>query len=186
MRLFVGLALDAPAKAALAKVADALMPVMPARFVPPTLYHVTLAYFGERAETALPAIAALIEYCAHTCTMFALGTESIGYFGKPESAILYASLAPSVPLETLGATLRVQLRQAGEPFDGSPLVPHITLARKAALAVAIPALPDGLPPCKVPFMANALTLFHSTRVDGTLVYLPLHIAPFQTTPGGQP
>ena len=184
MRLFIGLALDGTAKAALAAVATAMMPTLPARYVPPALYHVTLAYLGERDTAMLPAITALVDRCAATLAPFTLATQRVCYFGKPECAILYASLAPSPPLEAAGASLRALLMRAGEAFDGKPLVPHITLARKAAFADAMLALPDGLPPCAATFTAGALTLYHSTRIDGALVYLPIHTAPFQCIPGG--
>ncbi len=184
LRLFIGFALDSNAKAALAAVAATLIPTLPARYMSPALYRVTLAYLGERATAMLPAITALVDRHAANAAPFTLAAERVCYFGKPACAILYASLAPSPPLEAVGVSLRALLMQAGEAFDGKPLVPHITLAHKAVLAGVRPALPSDLPPCAISFTAAALTLFRSTRTEDVLVNLPIHTAPIRYILGG--
>lgn len=174
MRLFVGLGMNETARDALATVSSTLQASIPARYVPPELYHITLAYLGERGEDRIPAMQALLGKVAATSSTFYLTLSRLSWFGEASDAILYAELVPSNTLSALSMALRESLTQAGEKFDPKPLVPHITLARKAVL-------PDGttlaMPPSAT-FQCGALTLFHSTRLDGVLRYLPIFEAPF--------
>ncbi|NLI22833.1 MAG: RNA 2',3'-cyclic phosphodiesterase [Clostridiales bacterium] len=178
MRLFVGFRPEIAVRDAFADVAHALGATVQARFVPPELYHITLAYLGERSANALPGLMALLEDTAAVAAPFALPALGLGFFGTPADAIVYAAFQQTEPLASLNEQLRFRLARAGESFDPRALVPHLTLARKAVL-------PDGLPltlardlSCPV----EALTLFHSTREQGTLQYLPVGEAPLAREP----
>ena len=173
MRLFIGLALDADTRAALWDTSGTLQATLSGNYVRPPLYHVTLAYLGERDESRLPTLHALLSETAADFAPLPLVCDAVGWFGHGTNAILYAGLAPSAELAALNNALRARLDAVHEPFDRKPLVPHITLARKVSL-------PDDFSPT-VPkphhFQAEALTLFHSTRADGALCYLPVWQAP---------
>lgn len=182
MRLFIGLAVDAQACAGLEQATLALRSAYPAQYVPVSLYHITLAYLGERPREALPALCELLARCAPFSAPFSLTVDRVGFFGRNNSAILYASLLPQAALTALDQRLRVILHEAGEPFDGKPLVPHITLARKAML-------PEGWPGCPLPafrFAVPGLTLYHSARAEGVLCYQPVGFAPFPLASGDIP
>lgn len=174
MRLFVGLEIDTRTRDALSNVSGALQASISARYIPPVLFHITLAYLGERGEDRLPALQTLLSEVAGTSAAFPLMLSCFGWFGEANNAILYAGLEPSNALLALNATLREYLTRVGEAFDPKPLLPHITLARKAVFVDGIthtilsPAM----------FQCNALTLFHSTRLDNNLQYLPIFKAPF--------
>lgn len=183
MRLFIGIPVDVAVQQALQTLCARLQVTVPARYVSPSLYHITLAYLGERDAAVLPTLMALLDGCAREVSPFSLRVDGMGYFGRPPRAILHATLQPSETLALINDRLRDALRLADEPFDSKPLVPHITLARDAALGsgstengkLALPPQDAALYPI---FTAQSLTLFHSTRMNGALAYLPLYIAPF--------
>lgn len=182
MRLFIGLAVDPETCAVLEQAALALRGAIPAQYVPAGLYHVTLAYLGERPREALLALGELLARCAQGCEPFALKLGRLGFFGRKPTAILYASLLPHAALTALDARLRSMLRDARESFDDKPLVPHVTLARKAALPEAWQG--DPLPACQM--AVPGLTLYHSARVDDVLRYEPVGFAAFLPPKGGTP
>ena len=143
------------------------------RAVPKELYHITLAFLGERDETCLPSLEALIRSVASLSPHLPLQVSGYGTFGKGAGTILYAAVRPDEPLLNLSASLRAQLTQQEQAFDPKPLVPHITLARKAVLPDhLLPAMPEPV------FIPDRLILYHSTRIDGELRYLPIRSAPF--------
>lgn len=180
MRLFIGLSVEQAACDALSAAVSAMRSAVPARYVPAELYHITLAYLGERPREALPALCALLNRCAASCAPFSLTVESLGTFGRDTDAILYASLRPETALAALGEQLRAMLRQAGELFDEKPLFPHITLARKAVMPGGAPPIPLS----SVQFMVRGLTLYHSARVEGVLRYEPIEFAALALQPRG--
>lgn len=169
MRLFVGLASDAAVRGALARLSDSLQACIPARYVPPELYHLTLAFLGQRGEESLPGLQAALLDTAASAEAFSLTLEGIGYFGRDTDAILYAAAGDCPALSKLADTLRSRLTAAGETFDEKPMVPHVTLARKARLATDLPTFPR----FSIPYPVGALTLFHSARMEGQLRYLPV-------------
>ena len=173
MRLFVGLALKPDVQAALSAAVASLWETVPARVVPATLYHITLAYLGERAQRDLVNLQCLLAEAVSHSEPFSLSAQALGYFGVADHAILIAGVQATPSLWALNDRLRSVLRREGEIFDDQPLVPHITLARKARLTDGLPALP--LPTQPIP--VEALTLFHSARIEGNLSYVPLFSVP---------
>ena len=174
MRLFVGLQPGVAVRDAFAEVAAALGAAVQAKFVPPELFHITLVYLGERSVYALPGLTSLLGETAARAAPFTLPPLGLGFFGTTADAILYAAFQCTDPLASLNESLRFRLEQAGEPYDARPLVPHLTLARKAVLPSGLPSTP--LP--GIPYPAEALTLYHSTREQGKLRYLPVWEAAF--------
>jgi len=170
MRLFIGLRLQDEARNALWNAASGLG--IAGQFVPKMNYHVTMAFLGERDERQAPQIKRLAAAAAEGHPPMTLTVDGLGFFGRCENALLYAKLAPCAPLPSLAESLRRVLSEAGETFDQKPFVAHITLARKANLTHADLHAP--LPP--VSFRVEQLTLYHSTRVQGELRYLPIYQA----------
>ncbi|MBN1778182.1 MAG: RNA 2',3'-cyclic phosphodiesterase [Clostridiales bacterium] len=165
MRLFIGLGLPNNARDALYNAVSALG--VRGRMTRRENYHVTLAFLGEHDEKLNP-VESSITAAAQTCAPFALTVTGFGFFGRRDSALLYAKLQASRPLQTLADTLRTLLSEAGEPFDDKPFAAHITLMRKADLTAA-----DLQTPPPVAFTADRLTLYHSARVQDVLRYRPV-------------
>ncbi len=177
MRLFIGIAVLPPTRDTLARFAADLPPSFTCLAEPPERLHVTLAFIGQREPEALPGLEAILRETAAESAPFMLIADGLGCFGKV--GVLYASFSPCVALETLAARLRERLLAAGETFDPKPFVPHVTLARK----VREDTPPRTMVTCfPLSFPAEALTLFHSTRVERELRYLPLTVSPFAAVP----
>ena len=180
MRLFIGISPSDTVRAELARFSKEIRGKVTGRYAPPELYHLTLAFLGERAEESLPALRSLMADTAATVSPFSIRLAGTGTFGPARNAILYAAISPSSELHTLAHTLRQKLEQAGEPFDSTSFTPHITLARKAVL-------PEGIPPERpepLLFPVHEITLFHSVRIEGALQYLPLFTIPLKISNRG--
>ncbi len=177
MRLFIGLALTGEARDLLWNRVSGMN--VRGQLTEKANYHLTLAFLGMRQEAQ---VAGLKETVTKTAAQFAplqLLIQGTDYFGRRENALLHATLAPRQPLQTLADTLRRLLTEAGETFDSKPFVPHITLARKADLThtdLAKPIQP-------ISFAADRLTLYHATRVEGALTYIPIVEAAFSANSG---
>ncbi|HPJ02749.1 MAG TPA: RNA 2',3'-cyclic phosphodiesterase [Candidatus Limiplasma sp.] len=172
MRLFVGLGISKEAREMLHHAVSSLG--VRGRMTEPGNYHLTLAFLGEHDERIRPLETVLAD-AARSCAPFSLSVTGLGFFGRRSSAILHAKLANSAPLQTLADTVHTRLTQAGEPYDGKPFAPHITLARQADLTDL--NLQTPLP--QVSFPVNRLTLYHSARMEGILRYRPVFEAFFE-------
>jgi RNA 2',3'-cyclic 3'-phosphodiesterase len=177
MRLFIGIAVPPPARDVLARFAADLPPSYTCLAEPPERMHLTLAFLGQREQQSLPGLETILRETAAESAPFTLIADGLACFAK--AGVLFASFSHCAALETLAARLRERLLLAGETFDPKPFVPHVTLARKVR---------EGTPPRTIAtcfpqsFPAEALTLFHSTRVDEGLCYLPLAVMPFSALP----
>ncbi len=174
MRLFVGSAVPASAQEALTRATEPFRSFLDVRWTPGELYHLTLAFLGQREESTLPGLRGLIAGTAAEREGFLLTASGLGVF--PGADVLYAAVEPCEALAGLAADLRARLTGAGEAFDPKPFAPHITLARKTR-----PQQPFTFPDVPaVTFRAEAVTLYHSTRVDDRLRYLPIFEVPLKS------
>ena len=175
MRLFIGFPVGGAAQATLAAVARGIQATVPGRYPAPELYHLTLAYLGERSPEALLKLETLLADVAARHAPLVLSVRGLGAFPQGQRCLLYAAVEPTSPLLALSRDVRSALTAAGETFDAQPFTPHITLARHAQ------ALPAAVCPA---FTAEApcLTLFHSVRIEEVLRYLPIYVVPFGFRP----
>ena len=173
MRLFIGIQPDDITRARIAHEASLLRPSVPGRYVSPENYHLTLAFLGQREPESIAMLQQTLASVAMDHSPFDLQFIGFGVFGQGGNTIVYTACAVSTPLLELTVRLRNQLTVAGESFDPKPLVPHVTLIRKATIS------PGTLPywPEPVPLSVSRLTLFHSTRVEDRLTYLPIWETP---------
>lgn len=155
-----------------AAMARVLSAAVEGRFVPRQTYHVTLAFLGDIGEAqAREAMDAMDEACADAAEV-PLRPEGLGKFGRASDATLWMGLAPAPELTSLADRLREALGSRGVPFDDKPLLPHITLARRARLPKG--PLPELAFP--LPSEAACITLFKSTLSRDGAQYKPLHEA----------
>ena len=173
MRLFIGLPLETAEQETLWQATQSFRAQIKANYVPPSLYHLTLAYLGERETETLHKIAALLSDYATRAERFQITITHADLFCHASRTILYAGIQENASLARLACDIRNELRLLGERFDEAPFVPHITLARKAV--VAPPAAGFPLPPMAL--QVKDIALFHSTRVQDKLTYIPIIRAP---------
>lgn len=170
MRAFIALEPPEGFVEDVAAMARVLSAAVKGRFVPRQNYHVTLAFLGDIDEAqAREAMDAMDEACAEAAAV-PMRPDGLGKFGRASDATLWMGLTPDPELTGLAERLREALRSCGIGFDGKPLLPHITLARRAKL-------PKGaLPELAFPLPCNAarVTLFKSTLSRDGAQYKPLY------------
>ncbi len=131
-RLFFALRPDAPAGAAIERVAAALRVVHPrARWVAPARYHATLLYLGENAGERPDWVSRAHEAVGGlTTAAFTLCFDRLAALGTPSRPAL--ALAADVPdaLRALHEMLRQRCLQRGFKLEqaGGALLPHVTIA----------------------------------------------------------
>lgn len=169
MRLFIGLAPDAAARAALSETARILKAHTDGRFADPILYHITLAFLGELDVRDIPTILSAMRRAGAAEAPFSVQLAALHSFGS----VLWRGVAPEEDLRRLANCLREELSRHSIPFDPKPFRAHITLVREASLPREPLAarLPDAAyPVCQ-------MTLFESIRARGALQYVPRGAVP---------
>lgn len=96
-------------------------------------FHVTLAFFGEIAETQAEDLDdALAEIDAPG---FDILLEGAGAFGGDKPRLLYAAVRPDPALLSLAAKVRQAARLARLKISAERYTPHVTLTRLSAQAM---------------------------------------------------
>lgn len=168
-RLFLGLELNDEARCTLDGVRRALQESgVVGKFHAPSLYHLTLCFLGNTPVHSIPMLKQLMD--GIPASPFSLTLSALGTFKG--GTILWAGVKESPALMEYQARLASSLRQAGFPLEEGEYRPHITLGRQVKTAPAELAVPD------VSFRVKCATLFESTRVDGSLAYIPLYRSVF--------
>lgn len=140
------------------------------RFIPGENYHLTLAFLGEIGEAESRDVIAAMGEVVAGCGPVRLRPTGLGTFGKPSDCTLWLGIEAASELVALAEELRAALAARGIAFDGKPLRPHITLARRVRL-------PKGeLAPLAFPELAYAtrMTLFKSTLTPEGAIYKSLY------------
>lgn len=174
MRLFIGISIGDEAREALFSAAARMRKIADGRYVERDMYHITLAFLGELEIGRMGEIRAAMDEAAGRAGKVTLTLGRAGYFGRGESAILYGGVAGAEELRPVADGLRRALAARNLPFDPKPFRAHITLARRVNATEEL----LGVPVTPVTFQADALTLFHSCRVNGALRYLPIYVVRF--------
>ena len=168
-RLFLGLELTDEARRALDSVRRDLQAAgVAGKFHAPSLYHLTLAFLGETPVSLIPSIERIMN--GVPARPFKLTLSSLGTFKN--GSILWAGVKECPALTEYREALAQSIRKTGFPLEEGEYRPHITLARQ--VKIALPAAE--VQPIAFPVLHA--TLFHSTRVNGALTYLPLYRSVF--------
>lgn len=177
MRLFLAIPIPKDTRAALKNIGGRLMAgAVSGNVVPEDNFHVTLHFIGESSavyDAALSMDEAVRGIRAHKLKLNEYGSFHKGATG-------FVSLTGDVgELNKLHEALISQLGKRGFPLAGGykKFSPHITLARKLELISGFDTsgLMNDIGPSSV-FVADRLTLFESTNVNGRMVYTPVHIS----------
>ena len=174
MRLFYAVFLPEEVRAALVEAQTKVRPFRGWKPVPPHQLHLTLLFLGERPEEELPDYLALGHRLARLEAPFRARLRGTGYFPNEGTPRVWFAKAEAEGFLRLAEGLRAGVEELlGEeavriPGWDKPFKPHITLARNAALTEQAPP-----PPQARPWMPEGLTLYHSHRMEGVLVYTAL-------------
>lgn len=170
MRTFIALEMPEAFASDIAALSRILKASIEGRFIPADTYHLTLAFLGDIPETdSARAVDAMETACADA-PLIALKSDGLGKFGRASDATLWLGITPVPELMQLAERIREELAAQAIAFDGKPLKPHITLARR----VRIPR--STLPTLAFPRddKATAVTLFKSTLERNGATHKPLH------------
>lgn len=89
-------------------------------------FHITLGFFGDLREPEAEELDATIGDLP--ASQFDVEIEGVGWFGRKEPGLVYATVKRSPALDGLAATVRKAAARLGIEPDAKPFKPHITLA----------------------------------------------------------
>lgn len=164
-RLFMGIELSHEVRAALRAFRRELADCTIGKLVDPALYHLTLNFLGLTPRERIPALCGLMDEVQFN--PFGLALAQAGMFRG--GSILWVGIEePCDELHALQSALTAALNDAGFPVERGAYSPHITLGRQMKRLADLPEPPTGS------FVVNHITLFESARIEGRLIYVPLH------------
>jgi len=170
MRAFIALDIPQALREDVAALARQLKTSVRGRFVPRENYHVTIAFLGDVIERELADAMLALDEAASRFAPVELAPDGLGKFGRANDATLWLGFTQNPKLMELAAFVREGLDDAGVNYDSKPFVPHLTIARRAALdSGTLPALPF-----PAPAHADELTLFKSTLTGDGAIYEPVY------------
>jgi len=127
--------------------------------------HLTLHFLGQVPLARVDALCAALPAAAAGIAPFDLAFDRVERW--PHGLVVLGTGLPPAPLAQLHVSLTALLRGLALPIDPRPFRPHVTLARRAAGAVA----PPDMPPLHWP--VNHFALVHSERGYHQLQRWPL-------------
>ena len=170
MRAFIALDIPQALREDVAALTRQLKATVKGRFVPRENYHVTVAFLGDTSERELADAMGVLDDTASRFDPVELVPDGLGKFGRANDATLWLGFTQNPKLMELAAFVREGLDDAGVNYDSKPFVPHLTIARRAALdSGTLPALPF-----PTPERASELTLFKSTLARDGAIYEPVY------------
>ncbi|MCL2695590.1 MAG: RNA 2',3'-cyclic phosphodiesterase [Clostridiales bacterium] len=173
MRLFIAIPLPKDIQKAIWGIQEAFRAgCASGDFVPEGNHHITLRLLGE--SDALLDIAAAMRQAVRDARPFTLRLGGLGSFprGRTETAFLSVG-GDNRELSRLYATLDSALWEAGFARGGR-FTPHITLGRRVARDSGQWSVVSG----QSAFRVNSIVLFESKRINGKMVYTPVHTETF--------
>lgn len=184
-RVFIAVDLDAPTRAALARLLRRLARSLPsARVVAPETLHVTLAFLGELDDERLTEASEAARIAAPGARPFYLAPGQIGVFGPDHAPrVIWVALGGQVArLRALQRALAHELEARNFPLEARPFSPHLTLARLSARldesgALALSRLRAEPPVRKNSWLVDELRVMRSDLAPTGARYTPLAAFP---------
>ncbi|MDO5107585.1 MAG: RNA 2',3'-cyclic phosphodiesterase [Coriobacteriaceae bacterium] len=169
MRLFIAAELPQELLEALSETSARLRDAVPGRYVPPSNFHVTLAFLGETDAARVAELAELLEDACAGFGPIPVSLGALGSFGKARRATLWQAVESDGVLETLAESVRKGLARQGFSFDEKGFLAHMTLMRSADISCG------ELPMPQVAWgSVEDVSLFKSDLSGKLPVYTPLH------------
>ena len=139
-------------------------------------YHITLVFLGDLERENLSGIKKIIEEASNLFPPMRLSSRDVGQFIKGNGKIVYYNVYGDTKiLSELQSFMYSQFYKQKLCRKQNEYTPHITFARKVKV--------ENLPLIKqeITFPADAITLMHSTRINGKLTYVPIYSRQFTGT-----
>ncbi len=133
--------------------------------------HLTLKFIGEVSNTEIEALSHLLDQITAGKYSFDLFMNRIGTFNRRNKSIVWIGTEKNQKLLQLYGDLEKTLSKSGYKEDTREFSPHITLGRQVKLK------PDeNIADISIDETAkvNKISLMESTRVKGTLTYIPVY------------
>jgi len=132
-------------------------------------FHTTLEFIGEVDATELLQLQEILESLSFSA--FSLETMQLHFFKtKGSQNVLTITMKDNPELTALSKNLRGKLKTSGIPFQDRPLIPHVTLCRKAKCdeeeLIAFR-------PKKMILRISKVSLMQSIQENGRLIYKEL-------------
>ena len=130
------------------------------------LMHLSIVFLGECDEKDIAVIKEVMNNT--NFRPFDITIERTGRFWRNNGDIWWAGVGNSKQLLDLQRNLRGRLASRGFKFERKEYNPHITLGREVKTVIR--------PMSVEPFSerVNAIYLMKSERIDGNLIYTPIH------------
>ncbi|MDD5220765.1 MAG: RNA 2',3'-cyclic phosphodiesterase [Candidatus Bipolaricaulis sp.] len=182
MRAFFCLPIDAGLRAEADRVASRLRrgTTMPASWVRPENYHITVRFLGEIEPALTASLEEAARHVSRATAPFELRVDEVGAFPSIDRArVLWVGGAANSAFERLVRSLERHLGELGFPPEREPAVAHLTIARiKGRPDVRLPRLMEALGPLPSHSLhVDRLVLMESRLSPRGPAYDPLFSAP---------
>lgn len=177
MRLFIAIDLPRPMKAELSGILrEVKQRSTGGRFTPPDNFHITLHFIGESDD--LPGAIDAMRDAVRGIRPFSLHLFGYGSFVKGNTHTAFVTVKGDLDeLNILYEVLQSALFERGFSRETKRFFPHITLGRNVAYDELSHNELMALSPA-ASMTVTGITLFLSERVQGKMVYTPLHVERF--------
>ena len=170
MRVFLSLPIDGALRMQIGRVADRLRreTVMPASWVRPESYHVTLRFLGEIDPALTVSLEKTVTSVAGKFAPFALRVDTVGAFPSADRArVLWVGASAGPAFVELASALERRLQDSGFSPERAEPIAHVTMARI-----------KGRPDARLPRILETLGSFppHALRVD-RIVFMESRLSP---------
>jgi len=131
MRVFIGLDIPDPIRAAIARYLDGLRNFADVRWVRPESFHVTLKFIGEQKPEQVEQIQR--ELTAIKAAPFGIAFRDTGFFPNAKHPrVFWVGIHAPDALTQLAAAVDEAVGRTGVPRESNAYRPHLTLARSGS------------------------------------------------------
>jgi len=175
MRLFIGIDFDKETRDKFIQIQEqASGMITKGRLFDPLNFHLTLRFIGEMPEETIPDIKQAMVEASESISSFEIMINHLGRFQKKNKNILWLGSQTNSLLNQLHFNLdnqleeKIHLTQTKQSF-----LPHVTLGRNIQFQKDWVDVKQTIFISNIKVKISSIKLFHSTRVEEELRYLPI-------------